>query len=162
MSQRSGEPRFLVDRMLGTLTRYLRFMGYDTWSASALGPGDPAEDTRLLAIAEREGRILITRDAELARRGGGRAVLVRSNDVLDQVEQLTAMGFIVPAVRMRRCSLCNTPLRPATEEEVRSTPYAPRKLEPAGFFWCRRCRKLYWEGSHSRNLSGRLERLRQS
>ncbi|HOB07743.1 MAG TPA: Mut7-C RNAse domain-containing protein, partial [Methanoculleus sp.] len=30
MSRRSGERRFLTDRMLGTLTRYLRFMGYDT------------------------------------------------------------------------------------------------------------------------------------
>ncbi|CVK34299.1 Mut7-C RNAse domain-containing protein [Methanoculleus bourgensis] len=43
MSPRSTEQsprRFLTDRMLGTLTRYLRFMGYDTMSANSLSPGN--------------------------------------------------------------------------------------------------------------------------
>jgi|GEM_PF-4280056 len=57
--------------MLGTLTQYLRFMGYDTRSANELKPGNSREDTELLELAERGDRILLTRDAELARRGGG-------------------------------------------------------------------------------------------
>ncbi|MDD1677142.1 MAG: Mut7-C RNAse domain-containing protein, partial [Methanomicrobiales archaeon] len=60
--------------MLGTLTRYLRFMGYDTLSANSLEGGNAAEDTVLLRIAENEGRILLTRDRELARRGGKQAI----------------------------------------------------------------------------------------
>jgi len=64
-----GQPRFLADRMLGTLCRYLRFMGYDTVSATEMAEGNTREDTILLARARAEGRILLTRDRELARRG---------------------------------------------------------------------------------------------
>jgi len=63
MSPRSTEQsprRFLTDRMLGTLTRYLRFMGYDTMSANSLSPGNTREDTLLLDIASKDDRILLT------------------------------------------------------------------------------------------------------
>ncbi len=73
--------------MLGTLTRYLRFMGYDTASANDLAPGNAKEDTLLLERARQGGRILLTKDAEPARRGGEIAVLVRGEDVMDQVQQ---------------------------------------------------------------------------
>ena len=56
--------------MLGTLCRYLRFMGYDAESAHSMSEGNPREDTLLLRSAEREDRILLTRDRESARRGG--------------------------------------------------------------------------------------------
>ena len=73
----SPEPRFITDRMLGTLTRYLRFMGYNTVSAnSGFEEGNAKEDTLLLACAEQEDRILLTRDTELAQRGKDRAVLM--------------------------------------------------------------------------------------
>jgi uncharacterized protein with PIN domain len=45
------EPRFITDRMLGTLTRYLRFMGYDTVSANDLYEGNRREDSLLLERA---------------------------------------------------------------------------------------------------------------
>ena len=89
--------------MLGTLTRYLRFMGYDTVSANELEPGNAKEDTLLLGRAVREDRILLTRDAELARRGGGQAVFVRSEDVMEQIRQLVDNEFITPRLRLSRC-----------------------------------------------------------
>jgi len=112
--------------MLGTLTRYLRFMGYDTMSANSLSPGNTREDTLLLEIATREDRILLTRDRELARRGVERVVYITSEDIMSQIRQLADSGLIEPEVRMSRCSLCNTRLRPATRREIRETPYAPR------------------------------------
>lgn len=128
MSQRSGEQnprRFLTDRMLGTLTRYLRFMGYDTMSANSLSLGNAREDTLLLDIASRDNRILLTRDRELARRGGAQAVYITSQEVMEQVQQVAALGLIEPEIRMSRCSLCNTRLRPATTREIQEASYAP-------------------------------------
>ena len=148
---------FLVDRMLGTLGRYLRFMGYDTVSATSLREGNTREDTLLLQRAAGEGRILLTRDRELARRGGGMAVLVQDEQVMPQVRQLADLGLVDPELRMTRCSLCNELLRPATGHEIQSAVYAPRKKEELAFFWCRNCRKLYWMGSHGRSLSRRLK-----
>ena len=121
MSPECGSPetRFVADRMLGTLTRYLRFMGYDTLSANGFSPGNAQEDNLLLALAQDEHRILLTRDHELARRGNDRAVLVTEGDVLVQVQQLIDLGLIERRLLMSRCSLCNTVLREAGEDEIR-------------------------------------------
>lgn len=159
--QDDGEHRFVADRMLGTLTRYLRFMGYDTKSANSLAEGNAKEDTTLLEIARSEGRILLTRDRELARRGRSNAIWISSEDVLQQVRQLVREGLIIPAIRMSRCSLCNTPLRPARRREIEGAEYAPREQNTLSFYWCRRCRKLYWMGSHSDDLDRRLEEIRR-
>ncbi|MDT8356930.1 MAG: Mut7-C RNAse domain-containing protein [Methanomicrobiaceae archaeon] len=157
-----SEPRFVADRMVGTLARFLRFLGYDVRSAHALREGNRREDTDLLRIAGEEGRILLTRDRELARRGGERAVLIKSSEVTEQLCQLVRSGVIDPSlqIRMDRCSLCNTLLRPATEEEVSCTDYAPEGRSDLEYYWCLRCGKLYWMGSHGENLAERFERVR--
>jgi uncharacterized protein with PIN domain len=152
------ETRFIADRMLGTLTRYLRFMGYDTTSANRLAEGNTKEDTLLLDIAVQEQRILLTRDAELARRGRDRAVLVRPEEVMEQVQQLIDLGLVKRRLSMSRCSLCNTALRDANAEEIGGADYAPQDRLGLSFLWCHHCRRLYWNGSHGRNIGERLGR----
>jgi uncharacterized protein with PIN domain len=103
MSQKQvPEPRFIADRMLGTLIRYLRFMGYDTVSANGFAEGNTKEDTLLLEFAVQENRILLTKDTELASRGKKQAVLVISDDVMEQVRHLIDRGLIVRRVMMTR------------------------------------------------------------
>jgi uncharacterized protein len=151
------ETRFIADRMLGTLTRYLRFMGYNTTSANGLVAGNRKEDTLLLEIALKEHRILLTKDAELARRGKELTVLVRPEDVLDQVQFLIDRGLIKRRLTMSRCSLCNTVLREANSCEIGSADYAPKDWRGFSFYWCEQCRKLYWNGSHGRRIAERIE-----
>jgi hypothetical protein len=151
------EVRFLADRMLGTLTRYLRFMGYDTESANDLAPGNSKEDTILLEKAEKENRILLTRDAELVHRGKDRAILIKSEDVLEEVQQLVRIGLVNPRLRLTRCSICNIELRNATRNEIAGADYAPRDKTGFSFYWCPRCNKLYWNGSHGKKLLERVE-----
>lgn len=150
------ESRFIADRMLGSLTRYLRFMGYDTSSANGLAEGNTKEDTLLLELSFMEHRILLTRDAELARRGKDRAALIRSEDVMDQLQQLVELGLIERRVTMSRCSLCNTPVREAFECEIAGADYAPKDWRGLSFHWCEQCKKLYWNGSHGRKLEERI------
>ena len=152
----ASEPRFLADRMLGTLTRYLRFMGYDTTSANGLVEGNAKEDTLLLELAVQENRILLTRDAELVRRGKDKAILVRSEDVIEQVQQLVELGLVMRRITMSRCSLCNTRVREAFECEIAGAEYAPKDWRGVSFFWGESCRKLYWNGSHGRMLEERI------
>ncbi len=153
-----AEQKFIADRMLGTLTRYLRFMGYDTTSANDLSEGDKKEDTILLKIAGTEHRLLLTKDAELARRGKENALLIRSDDVMEQVQQLIDRHFVRRRLVMSRCSLCNTRLREANTCEIQDTSYAPKDWRNLTFYWCRQCGKLYWNGSHGRQLEERIER----
>jgi uncharacterized protein with PIN domain len=158
LSEPPREQKFITDRMLGTLTRYLRFMGYDTTSANGLLEGDPKEDTVLLAIARQEHRILLTKDAELARRGNASVLLIRSDDVMEQVQQLIDRNLVKRRLAMSRCSLCNTELREANTCEIQKTTYAPKDWRDLSFFWCRHCEKLYWNGSHGKQLEQRVER----
>jgi uncharacterized protein with PIN domain len=144
--------------MLGTLNRYLRFMGYDTVSANGFAEGNTKEDTLLLELASHENRLLLTRDTELAIRGKERAVLIASDEIMEQVKQLIDRGLIVRRVMMTRCSLCNTVLREATVDEIHDAEYAPRDKNGLTFCWCERCSKLYWNGSHGKHIS---ERIRQ-
>ena len=143
--------------MLGALPRYLRFMGYDTMSANSLSPGSTREDTLLLEIAAGDDRFLLTRDRELARRGGEQAVYIASEEIMAQIRQVADLGLIEPEIRMSRCSLCNTRLRPATVREIREARYAPRSTRGKEFSWCPACRKLYWMGSHGTSLERRLK-----
>ena len=152
------EQKFITDRMLGTLTRYLRFMGYDTTSANGLLEGDKKEDTVLLRIARQEHRLLLTRDAELARRGDTSALLIRSDDVMEQVQLLIDQHLVKRRLAMSRCSLCNTELREANTCEIENAEYAPKDWRDLSFFWCRHCQKLYWNGSHGKQLEQRVER----
>ena len=152
-----AETRFITDRMLGTLSRYLRFMGYDTVSANGFAEGNAKEDTLLLNLALQENRILLTRDTELAARGKEQAVLMKSDDVMEQVQQLIDRGLIARRLRMTRCSLCNTELREATPGESEDADYAPQDKNGFTFFWCEQCSKLYWNGSHGRHISERIE-----
>jgi uncharacterized protein with PIN domain len=150
------QPAFIVDRMLGTLCRYLRFLGYDTLSANSLREGNTREDTLLLKSAERTGRILLTRDRELAARGGSRAILITGETVLDQLRELVHRGLVSPEIRLNRCSICNEMLRLAREQEVAAASYAPKDRAGLRFFWCQRCKKLYWMGSHGKSLEKRI------
>ena len=154
-----AEIRFLTDRMLGVLTRYLRFMGYDTKSANSFSPGNRREDTVLLEIAKREGRCLITRDRELARRGSPDfSFYLDSDDVLRQLKLLYNAGIIGSSfsVGMQRCVVCNAKLRSAHPDEIKNASYKPRENKNLDFKWCPVCRKLYWTGTHSANLKKRL------
>jgi hypothetical protein len=132
-------------------------MGYNTVSANGFAEGNAKEDTLLLTLATQEKRILLTRDTELAMRGKERAVLIKSDEVMEQVQQLIDRGLIVRRLMMTRCSLCNTELREATVREITSADYAPQDKNGLIFFWCEQCSKLYWNGSHGKHISERIE-----
>src|SRR5919198_5333893 len=87
MADGAAEPRFVADVMLGKLARWLRALGYDTLYFR------DAPDARLLGIALRERRQLLTRDAALALRAGELGRLVRADDLDAQLcEVVTACG----------------------------------------------------------------------
>ncbi|NTU99868.1 MAG: hypothetical protein HGA55_01925, partial [Methanoregulaceae archaeon] len=88
---------------------------------------------------------------------GEQAILVTGQTVFDQLRDLLDRGLIGTELHLDRCSLCNEPLRPAREKEIRDAPYAPKARKGLKFSWCRRCRKLYWLGSHSQSLEKRIK-----
>lgn len=144
--------KLLCDHMLGTLAKWLRFMGYDT-----AYPG-PLDDTALIETAKREGRVLITRDKELASRLPG-TIRVRSDDLEEQIREVASALDLRVIDPLSRCSLCNAILVPVGKEELAErVPEGVRERHDR--FWrCPSCDRVYWQGSHWDKMIERLNRL---
>jgi uncharacterized protein with PIN domain len=42
-------------------------------------------------------------------------------------------------------------------QEIDGAEYAPRDKNGLTFWWCGKCSKLYWNGSHGKHISERIE-----
>src|SRR2546428_7734195 len=102
-AREGGDVRFLCDHMLGTLAKWLRFLGNDVAYA---GPGG---DNDVKSLVENEGSVLLTRDRELAGRVAG-GLCVTSDDLdLPLVQGLRAL-HLPAGLSMARWFGGNAPL----------------------------------------------------
>jgi hypothetical protein len=147
--------KFICDRMLGKLTTWLRIAGYDTLYVNDLNIlGD--EDTYMLR--NHRDRILITKDRNLYARclkEERKAILVKSDRLAEQMKELQRFGISFEPV-MDRCSVCNALLRKPRAEEAKRVMeregIAEDLAEKYELWYCEKCDKLYWMGSHWRNM----------
>lgn len=141
--------RFLCDEMLARLARLLRAAGHDT----LLAAGQTDDD--LLAVAEADDRILLTRDKALAARAGSRGRLVAGQDVMAEAAGLEVDWRAAP---FTRCVVDNTYLIDSSEADIARMPESARTL-PGPFRTCPACGRLYWPGSHVRRMAEQLSTL---
>jgi uncharacterized protein with PIN domain len=149
-----GETPLLLDVMLGKLATYLRMCGYD---AAYAGTRGAETDDDALAVAETEGRTLVTRDHALATRADP-SLLLSSRDPVDQLRELAAAGYdLTLAETPSHCSACNGRLERVDRTEP--TPdYAPAPHEET--VWrCRDCGQHFWKGSHWDDVAATLADL---
>lgn len=146
--------QFVGDVMLGKLCDYLLHAGYDCAYYRHI------EDDRLLRVARRQQRVLLTRDRHLVERMSPSVsgLFVHGDDLENQFAQVVkrydlevSEGWI-----FTRCSHCNNELT-----EIRFEAAAP-DLPPATREWvqtvfrCTDCGRLYWQGSHYRAIRSTL------
>lgn len=147
------EPRFVADAHLGGLAHMLRMLGFDTLYDNRF------HDAAIVAIAGRDGRIVLTRDRELLKR---RAVthgcyvhaLKSGQQLREIVERLDLARGARP---FTLCLHCNAPLRAVDKASVldRLPPKVREHYER--FSTCDGCGRVYWEGSHWRNMRRLLD-----
>ncbi|MCC6557056.1 MAG: hypothetical protein IT372_29240 [Polyangiaceae bacterium] len=147
-----GEPRFLVDAMLGTLASRLRALGFDTVCYH-----DTA-DSVLLREAKEEGRVILTQDRELAALGGPGAHFVAARTLDGALDEVVRAFGLEPseASLFTRCSVCNAPLEAVAKELVRDRvpPRVREQIEE--FHRCPACGKIYWKGRHYEQMMADL------
>jgi uncharacterized protein len=145
--------RWWADEMLGRLARYLRMVGLDT----AYEPG--LTDDELLRRSREEGRRLLTRDRDLARRCSG-AIWISATRIDAQWVELRARFSNWPsAPTFQRCTLCNGALFEVRSDEAAAAGSGlPEDIRKSGrpVYRCARCRHQYWEGTHVESLRQRL------
>ncbi|HII06060.1 MAG TPA: hypothetical protein HA349_01715 [Methanotrichaceae archaeon] len=146
--------RYLADLMLIRLARWLRMAGQDVSN-----PPEGGDDSDLIRVALAEKRTLLTRDKVLAQRckkAGADCLLVKSSDLEEQLIELRDAGISLE-LNPERCTLCNGPLEEAGESEKIDDP---ARLVGGSTLWrCKRCGKLYWQGTHWRGIKKRLDEL---
>jgi uncharacterized protein with PIN domain len=139
--------------MLGTLAKWLRILGYDTLF-------DPdIDDHQLVRLARAEGRLILTRDRELARRRGVRVLLIASEHLDDQIRQVLADLDLEPDRSFSRCPVCNEPLVAIDRETARSQVPAYVARTQRTFRSCPICQRVYWRGTHWQRINEQLARL---
>jgi uncharacterized protein with PIN domain len=148
--------KFVADGMLGSLSRWLRMMGHDVEYSTLL------DEDALLALAKKEGRILLTKDLELYKRANAKKIdvfYVEGNNEADRLATLAErfdLGLEID-LRTSRCPKCNTPIQPAPKTCVANRVEKKTFTHYDEFWECPKCKKVYWQGSHWPKIQATLE-----
>ncbi|OLD12219.1 MAG: hypothetical protein AUI50_07795 [Crenarchaeota archaeon 13_1_40CM_2_52_14] len=150
--------RFLVDGMLGGLARWLRILGYEVrYDASG-------KDNDLLTIAGEENMVLLTRDEELYQRAVAKKIVSALVVGETEEERLAQMSStfgvrLETNVEETRCPECGSSLMQKSRSDL-AGEVPKESLKLYNQFWkCsnQNCGKVYWVGSHWKNIRRTLE-----
>ncbi|MCD6418861.1 Mut7-C RNAse domain-containing protein [bacterium] len=142
MRDRRNSLKFSADVMLGRTARWLRLFGYDTFYQNRI------DDNELLAMSLLEGRILLTKDRKLARKGGSAAYLVRANELWAQLKEIINHFGIEPQIHLVICPVCNGKIEKVDKKLVEGRVPRYTFLTHSDFWQCRDCGKIFWRGTH--------------
>jgi uncharacterized protein with PIN domain len=147
--------KFVVDKSLGKLSKWLRILGFDT-----LYEGDAPS-----LYFEQEidsDRVILTRTKRIQKQFSSQALIfIESNDPNAQLEQVIKdLGIEKTDIHLfARCLECNIPIAGVAKEEmfgqVPDYVYETNNT----FHKCSKCNKIYWPGSHGTRIMQRIEEM---
>ena len=152
--------KYLCDQMLGTLAKWMRIYGLDTFYAIS-----EMDDSELIEICKNEKRALITKDKDLiirARRENIKTIEIKSIDINDQIRTIISDIEIDSKRFLSRCILCNSEVLEIKKIEVKDK--VPERIYKNNkkFWHCKNCNKIYWKGSHFENMIEKINQIEKS
>lgn len=149
--------KFLCDQMLGTLAKWLRIYGYDTFYANS-----EMDDSKLLEISKNENRVLITRDKNLiqiAQKEKIKTIEIRTTDLDEQIKIVISNFKIDKTKILSRCILCNVEVEEIKKIDVKGK--VPERIYNFNkkFWICIKCNKIYWQGSHYKKMFEKINKI---
>jgi len=144
-------PKLACDAMLGKLARELRILGVDV----EYNPG--AGGMNCYRKARGDGRTMLTRNNRLKDLPG--VFFIQGNGVEEELEQAKKQLNIRAdsGKALTRCLEDNEPLEKVTREQARpSIPFFIYQIHHE-FRRCPKCKRVYWPGSHARDMQRRVE-----
>ncbi len=155
MAETDEKPVFIADAMLGHLARVLRMLGLDTSYRPDI------DDSELKMTALREGRVILTRDHEVADTSLPVTVLLIESDHVEEQLLQTARAFrIAPGGALfTRCLICNVEVEDAPSAEVRGQVPEYVFTTQSRFSRCPSCGRIYWAATHVEHAREWLKRV---
>jgi uncharacterized protein with PIN domain len=119
------------------------------------------EDEELAETAQREGRILLSRDRRLLmRKAVTYGYCLRSLDSLEQLTEVIQRFELTTHIQpFHRCLRCNHPLEPVAKEAILDRLEPLTRLYFDEFQICPACKQIYWKGSHYEKMEKLIEQL---
>lgn len=149
--------KFLVDFMLGKLARELRLLGFD---ASYIKPQNLPDKNplTLLNLAKADNRIILTRNTQL--QNFPEVLFITSEKIAEQIKQvITYFKLEKEIAPFSRCLLCNEVLVAVPKDAVKGkVPFYIFQTKEK-FAYCPKCQKIYWAGSHLKDMQKRLKKI---
>lgn len=151
--------KFILDVHLGKLAKNLLILGFDTIYNNSMNDKD------LALISSRENRILLTRDRGLLKRKivNHGFIIKDDNPVNQTIQVLNRVDLWKNIKPFSRCIHCNGLLNSITAQEITSSnllcqipDYIFQKYNE--FSICSKCKKIYWKGTHYRNLTEKIKK----
>lgn len=150
-----SEQGFITDTSLAGLARWLRLLGFD----SVVHGGEAGRP--MMRQAQSQKRILLTRRRDMMERQfSGQMLLLPEGDVGSQLYFVVhKLSLNITQKKMyTRCLGCNELLDTVEKEDVRDLVPQFVFENCHHFNRCKKCRKVYWPGSHERNVLNFLEK----
>jgi len=147
--------RFIVDCMLGKLTKWLKILGFDALFFSKI------EDDELLAIARSESRILLTRDTALIQQAKDvETLFLESEEWQDQVQQVLEHFNLRKKVNPHtRCIDCNVVLKNLPRKNAKNLVSAFVFERADSFALCPDCGRVFWRGTHFKDMEAQIQEI---
>jgi uncharacterized protein with PIN domain len=147
--------RFIADAHLGKLSRYLRLLGFDCLFFNDAG------DRTLARISVDQGRVLLTRDRDLLmHRVISHGCFIHATEPRQQLKEIVQRLQLESVYNpFTRCMECNGSLA-AVEKRLIEGQLPTHVREHYSDFWrCEACGRIYWKGSHYRELRAFIDAL---
>ncbi len=143
--------RFIADKMLGRLAKWLRILGYDTLYFNTQNPRD------MCKIAREEGRLILTRNTKL--KGRKNLLFIKGDDLGEQIEEVVKGLNLKISPMFNRCLICNQGLKEISPLEVKGRVPEYVFNTQKDFFSCPQCRRIFWKGTHIEHMLKKIDRL---
>ena len=147
--------KFIVDRMLGSLSTWMRVLGFD----AAYFP--EAYSRKIIQRSLSEQRIIITRNQRVSAKRSFGLIRITSNYVEEQITQVLRDAKLTAKKNklFSRCTYCNNPVSLVSKRAVYGKVPAYVYKTCASFSTCVECHRIYWKGTHNTLLIEHLEKI---
>jgi uncharacterized protein with PIN domain len=148
--------KFIVDRNLGKLAKWLKIMGLDVIFFNRL------DDGKFIKIATLEKRTIVTKNhriKEMAREIP--LIFIHKDDVDSQLEEFITTSGCNPRLKdcFSRCIICNIKLKSINKKEVEGIVPEYVLYTHEKFFFCPECKKIFWPGTHHGQMIEKLNKF---
>ena len=144
------ETNFAAEKTLGKLAKWLRILGYDT----IYDPGiiNPAESGRILLTRTKRIRDEYTTD---------KLIFIKSDKPFKQLQEvIKTLGIVHEDIKtFTRCIKCNTEIRTINKNSIRSVVPDYVWENHDSFKACIECKRIYWQGSHTKRSMEIIKKL---